>query len=154
MNVREAAEIIGCSPAEIYKMERKGVMRRCKRLSGVRFNRNTILALTENTETELSPFIYRRTLKENEKLRAENSKLLRIIQERRKTPSFSYGDIRRVLRSPRRVVEGRFSPAWRGNVIRYIYTAGRAEIHAWGNRVSRSAYGWNAVVVEPRSPCL
>ena len=77
------------------------------------------------------------------------------IQSRRNTPSFSYGDIRRVLRSPRRAEGGgRFSPTWRGSVIQYAHTAGRAEIHAWGNRVSRSIYGWGAVVVEPRSPCL
>ena len=68
-------------------------------------------------------------------------------------PSFSYGDIRRVLRSPRRAEGGRFFPAWRGNVIQYTYTVGRAGIHAWGNHVRHPIYGWNVAVVEPRNPC-
>ena len=57
--------------------------------------------------------------------------------KRHKTPSFSYEDMRRVLRSPRRAEEGRFSPAWHRNVIQYTHTVGRAGIHACGNRVSR-----------------
>jgi len=55
----------------------------------------------------------------------------RFYQNRRKTPSFNYGDIRRVT-----------------------YTVGHTGIHAWGNRVRRQFFGGGAVVIEPRIPRL
>ena len=123
----------------LFHMNLEVFLRYLKPTSSDRFV-NSMLSYILSSEHEI-------TLKEWEEL-------CMFYPNRRKTPSFSYGDIRRVLRSPRRAEEGRFFLAWRKSMIQYAYTVGHTEIHAWGNRARRQFFGGGAVVVEPRIPCL
>lgn len=64
----------------MYEYARNGTIRPCK-VDGVKFNKRDVLALINEDIDSLSPYIYKQTQKENEKLKEENSRLRRVIME-------------------------------------------------------------------------
>ena len=67
------------APQSIKKMELEGTLTRCKKIPGVWYTAQSVLAAEEGNFNSLSPIERRRLERENKKLEEENKRLRSIL---------------------------------------------------------------------------